>query len=162
MCTHCFFITPLYGTGFCRELDRATNRSQSLCFGEVGVMGRTPGVRANEEEGYSSTEPLPATFPKDGSKPTASPPRLHPAFPQSPVSTRSTNQPQPKPDPSFPSFLRIMAIPCVKSSKTAGPSSRAGRPPARSSCVYHFHVRLRPLHCLKMGLGLSLLFCGLC
>lgn len=166
MCTHCFFffkITLLYGTGFCRELDRATNRSQSLCFGELGVMGRTPGVRADEEKGI--TQPRPCLQPSPKMAPN---PQRHPTtppcqtFPQSPVSTRSTNQPQPKPDPGFPSFLRIIAIPCMKSSKTAGPSSRAGRPPTRSSCVYHFQVRLRPLHCLKMGLGLGLLCCGLC
>lgn len=87
MCTHCFFfffITLLYGTDwrFCRELDRATNRSQSLCFGEMGVMGRTPGVRADEEKGYNSTSPLPATFPKDGSKPTVS--SHHPTLPDLP------------------------------------------------------------------------------
>lgn len=51
----CFSVTLLYGAGFCKELDYTTDRPQPLCFGKMGGVERVPRVRANEEEGYSST-----------------------------------------------------------------------------------------------------------
>lgn len=94
-----------------------------LRFGDMGGVERAPRVKANEEEGCSSTWSLPSPHPEQPLRTAPSPGKPSPGASQLRFTLISHS---PSPVFGFPNLLQIIE---PRHPNTAGSNSRAGGPP---------------------------------